>query len=282
MLAELAKKLTDSPNVCTSGGSFLNCNSNEKILLSGLFDNCFFVPPADDSGIPLGCAWYAYQQVADIKETEIVTPYFGSTYQHSEILEALSNFPDLQVETMFNFDELTDIVADRLANNRVVGWFQNGSEIGPRALGNRSIIASPIPNWMKDHINHDIKKREWYRPFAPAVLYDKQTGIFDLDHFSPHMLVTSQVKEEWRNKIPAVTHIDYSSRYQSVTPQTNERFYQIINKFYNVTGVPILLNTSFNGPREPIVETPLDAIKCFIRQNMDILVMGDVIVTKNI
>lgn len=282
MLAELAKKLTDSPNVCTSGGSFLNCNSNEKILLSGLFDNCFFVPPADDSGIPLGCAWYAYQQVADIKQTEIVSPYFGRTYQHSEILEALSNFPDLQVETMFNFDELTDIVADRLANNRVVGWFQNGSEIGPRALGNRSIIASPIPNWMKDHINHDIKKREWYRPFAPAVLYDKQTGIFDLDHFSPHMLVTSQVKEEWRNKIPAVTHIDYSSRYQSVTPQTNERFYQIINKFYNLTGVPILLNTSFNGPREPIVETPLDAIKCFIRQNMDILVMGDVIVTKNI
>lgn len=283
MLAELAKKLTDSENVCTAGGSFLNCNSNEQILLSGLFKKSFFVPAADDSGIPLGCAWYAYQQVAQIKETEMISPYFGRKYSNTEIFEAINkDFGYLKAERFDNFDEIVDIIADRLAENRVVGWYQNGSEIGPRALGNRSIIASPTPNWMKDHINHDIKKREWYRPFAPAVLYEKQGEIFELDHFSPHMLVTSQVKKDWVTKIPAVTHIDHSARYQSVTTETNERFYKIIKRFYELTGIPVLLNTSFNGPREPIVETPYDAIRCFVNQNLDILVVGDFILTKNI
>jgi carbamoyltransferase len=162
----------------------------------------------------------------------------------------------------------------------VVGWFQGGSEIGPRALGNRSIIASPRMSWMKDHINHDIKKREWYRPFAPAVIFDNQKEIFDNDYFSPFMLVTALVNEEWRTKIPAVTHIDNSARYQSVTPVSNPRFYQIINKFYEKTGIPVLLNTSFNGPHEPIVETPLDAIKTFESQNLDYLVVGNYIISQ--
>lgn len=283
MLAKMAKKLTNSKNVCTAGGSFLNCNSNEMIIKTELFDNCFFVPPADDSGIPLGCAWYAYQQVAEIKHTELISPYFGKTYSPQEIYQTVAEkFPELKIERFDSFDETIEVIADRLAANRVVGWFQNGSEIGPRALGNRSIIASPIPFWMKDNINHEIKKREWYRPFAPAVLYEEQGRIFELDHYSPHMLVTSQVKEEWRDIIPAVTHVDNSSRYQSVTPKTNERFYKIIKKFYELTGVPVLLNTSFNGPREPIVETPYDAINCFLNQKMDILVLGDYIITRNI
>ena len=113
---------------------------------------------------------------------------------------------------------------------------------------------------MKDHINHDIKKREWYRPFAPAVLFEKQSEIFDLDVYSPHMLVTSNVLPEWKSKIPSVTHVDGSARYQSVTEESNFRFYSIIKSFYDLTGVPVLLNTSFNGPREPIVETPSEAI----------------------
>ena len=132
---------------------------------------------------------------------------------------------------------------------------------------------------MKDHINHDIKKREWYRPFAPAVIFDNQKEIFDTDYFSPFMLVTAIVNENWREKIPAVVHIDNSARYQSVTPVSNPRFFGLINKFYEKTGVPVLLNTSFNGPHEPIVETPYDAIKTFLSQHLDFLVVGNYIIT---
>jgi carbamoyltransferase len=279
MLADLAKNLTSSEKICVAGGSFLNCNSNELILKSGLYKECFFVPPADDSGIPLGCAWYAYQQVSDIGPLAPISPYFGKIYSDTEIEEALKKFEHLTVERFDDFNELVDTISNRLIENRVIGWFQGGSEIGPRALGNRSIIASPKMSWMKDHINHDIKKREWYRPFAPSVIFDNQKEIFDNDYFSPFMLVTALVKEEWRTKIPAVTHIDNSARYQSVTPVSNPRFYQIIDKFYQKTGIPVLLNTSFNGPHEPIVETPLDAIKTFESQRLDFLVVGNYVIS---
>ena len=275
----MAKNLTGSKNVCTSGGSFLNCNSNELILKSELFENCYFVPPADDSGIPLGCAWWGYQQVTEITYTPTMWPYFGKTYSDVEILDATSKFDNLDVQYYNNFDEILEIIGEWLTQNRVVGWFQNGSEIGPRALGNRSILASPINRWMKDHINHDIKKREWYRPFAPAVIFDNQKEIFDTDYFSPFMLVTAIVNENSREKIPAVVHIDNSARYQSVTPVSNPRFFGLIDKFYEKTGVPVLLNTSFNGPHEPIVETPYDAIKTFLSQHLDFLVVGNYIIT---
>lgn len=280
MLAEMAKKFTDSENVCTAGGSFLNCSSNEMIIKSNLFNNCFFVPPADDSGIPLGCAWYAYQQVSDITEVEPLSPYLGRTYPDFEVEEAFKKFNNLTLEKFDTFEEVLEIISDRLINNRVIGWFQGGSEIGPRALGNRSIIASPVQPWMKDHINHDIKKREWYRPFAPAVLYDHQSEVFDLDYYSPYMLVTSYVKEEWKSKIPAVVHIDGTSRFQSVTPQSNEKFYKIIESFYKLTGIPVLLNTSFNGPHEPMVESPFDALCCLNDRNLDHLVIGNYIISK--
>lgn len=280
MLAEMAHKFTESKSVCTAGGSFLNCNSNEVIIKSGLFENCFFVPPADDSGIPLGCAWYAYQQVADIEKTSPISPYFGRTYWDEEVESSIKNFPHLRIEKFDNFEDLLSIITDRLVNNRVIGWFQGGSEIGPRALGNRSIVASPIPVWMKDHINHDIKAREWYRPFAPAVLYEHQSEVFDLDYYSPYMLVTSTVKEEWKIKIPAVVHVDGSSRFQSVTLDSNERFYKLIESFYRSTGVPVLLNTSFNGPHEPMVETPLDAISCMNQRNIDHLVIANYIISR--
>jgi carbamoyltransferase len=278
-LADMVKNLTGSNNVCTAGGSFLNCNSNELILNSGLFENCHFVPPADDSGIPLGCAWYAYQQVSEIEYTPTLVPYFGKTYRDDEILEASSKFENINVEYFENFDEILETISNWLTQNRVVGWFQGGSEIGPRALGNRSILASPIKSWMRDHINHDIKKREWYRPFAPSVIFDNQKEIFGTGYFSPFMLVTATVTEEWRNKIPAVVHIDNSARFQSVTPVSNPRFFGIINKFYEKTGIPVLLNTSFNGPHEPIVETPYDAIKTMITQNLDFLVIGNYIIS---
>lgn len=229
----------------------------------------------------MGCAWYAYQQVTDIGETKVISPYLGKTYSDEQIKNALLEFPNCEATYYENFDELIDFVTERLINNRVIGWYQDGAEIGPRALGNRSIIASPIPHWMKDHINHDIKKREWYRPFAPAVLHEYQQSVFDLDYFSPYMLVTSGVKEEWKNRIPAVVHIDGSSRFQSVTPETNNKFHKLISSFHKKSGVPVLLNTSFNGPREPIVETPYDAIKSLHNCNLDFLVLGNYVVVQN-
>lgn len=280
ILAKLAKKFTNSSNICTAGGSFLNCNSNEKILTSGLYDKCFFVPPADDSGIPLGCAWYAYQQIIDIETVAEFSPYFGKTYERGEILSTLNDFPELEFTEYSSFSTLCDDVAFWLTQNRVVGWFQDGSEIGPRALGNRSILASPIKKWMLGHINSDIKGREWYRPFAPAVIFEHQSDVFESEVYSPYMLVTTTVKESWRDKIPSVVHIDNSARHQSVTQQSNQKFYNLINSFYSKTGVPVLLNTSFNGPGEPIVETPRDAINTTLKRNIDYLVINNFLIKR--
>lgn len=282
ILAKIAKNKTGSNNVCVAGGSFLNCNSNEKILNSGLYENCYFIPPSDDSGIPLGCAWYAQQKLIDIEQTEPLNPYLGKTYSKSEVIETLNNYPDLIHTEYDNFDELIKDTTYWLTQNRVIGWFQGGSEIGPRALGNRSIIASPINAWMTGHINSDIKGREWYRPFAPAVLFEHQGKVFESDVYSPYMLVTTTVKEEWRSKIPAVTHIDNSARHQSVTKENNSKFYQLIESFYNQTDVPVLLNTSFNGPKEPMVESPEDAIKTFLERNLDILVINNFIIKRGL
>jgi carbamoyltransferase len=280
ILAKIAKNKTESKNVCVAGGSFLNCNSNEKILNSGLYENCYFLPPSDDSGIPLGCAWYAQQKLIDIESTEPLSPYLGKEYTKSDIIETLNEFPDLIHTEYTNFDELINEVSYWLTQNRIIGWFQGGSEIGPRALGNRSIIASPINSWVTGHINSDIKGREWYRPFAPAVLFEHQSKIFESDVYSPYMLVTTTVKKEWRSKIPAVTHIDNSARHQSVTKENNPKFHQLIQSFYEKTDVPVLLNTSFNGPKEPMVESPRDAIKTFLERNINILVVNNFIIRK--
>ena len=281
ILARIAKEKTNSKNVCVAGGSFLNCNSNERILKSGLYENCYFIPPSDDSGIPLGCAWFAYQKLTDIAEVEQLSPYLGKSYSRTEVIEALNEHTGLKYAEYDNFDSLIDEITYWLTQNRVIGWFQGGSEIGPRALGNRSILASPIKAWMTGHINADIKKREWYRPFAPAVLFEHQSEVFESDVYSPYMLVTTTVKEEWRDKIPAVVHIDNSSRHQSVTEKSNSKFYSLIKKFHEKTGVPVLLNTSFNGPKEPIVETPKEAINTFLENNLDYLVINNFIITKN-
>jgi len=281
ILAKIAKDKTGSENVCVAGGSFLNCNSNERILNSGLYENCYFIPPSDDSGIPLGCAWFAYQKLTDIAEVEQLSPYLGKSYSKNDVVEALNEYPGLKYTEYDNFDLLINEISYWLTQNRVIGWFQGGSEIGPRALGNRSILASPIKSWMTGHINSDIKKREWYRPFAPAVLFEHQSEVFESDVYSPYMLLTTTVKEDWRNKIPAVVHIDNSARHQSVTEKNNPKFYSLIKKFYEKTNVPVLLNTSFNGPKEPIVETPKEAINTFLENNLDYLVINNFIISKN-
>jgi len=280
-LARMGKDLTDEKNICVAGGSFLNCNTNEKIIKSELFEGTYFVPPADDSGIPLGCAWAGYIKLdPDFKKpNELQSPYLGREYSREEIADAIALNDTIHHIYYPNFDELTDRVAELLDEGKVIGWMQGGSEIGPRALGNRSILANPTKGWMTNYVN-ELKGREWYRPFAPSVLYDKQSEIFDLDTFSPYMLVTANVKDEWKSKIPAVTHIDGTSRYQSVSPYMNERYYKLIESFYSRTGVPLVLNTSFNGPGEPIVETPENAINTFINRGLHYLVIGNYLIFK--
>lgn len=279
-LVKMAKEMTGSNNICVAGGSFLNCNTNEMIIRSGLFENQYFMPPADDSGIPHGCAFAGSAYIMDeIRTGDWMTPYTGKTYTDEEIELDVAQFEGLRLvklpkEVKYN------LAAEMLDNNKVIGWFQNGSETGPRALGNRSMLASPKSPWMVNYINSEIKRREWYRPFAPSVLYDKQGKIFDLDTYSPYMLVTTTVKEEWKNKIPSVVHHDGTSRYQSVTPENNEEYYNVINKFYEKSGLPVVLNTSFNGPDEPIVETPFDAVRSMLNHDLFALFINDYMVVR--
>ena len=228
----------------------------------------------------MGCAWFAYQKMADINENKLLVPYLGKKYSRAEIVSVLNEMSYLNFVEYDSFDDLIDIVTHYLSINRVVGWFQDGSEIGPRALGNRSILASPTQKWMTGHINSDIKHREWYRPFAPSILHEYKDDVFESPYFSPYMLTVTHVREEWRNKIPAVTHIDGSARPQSVTKEMNEKFYNLISKFHEKTGIPCLLNTSFKGPHEPIVEKPLEAINTFLNQKIDHLVLGNFLLTR--
>lgn len=284
-LAKMAKNMTGSENICVAGGSFLNCNSNEAIIKSGMFQSQYFVPPADDSGIAIGAAFYGGHVLMGeiVKRDRWMTAYLGKTYSENEIEGYLNNS---NLVDHFNFqrydsiDEVAEIASGWLADNKVIGWFQNGSECGPRALGDRSILASPRSKWMVEYINSEIKKREWYRPFAPSVLYERQAEIFELDTYSPYMLVTTTVKPEWRDKIPAVTHFDNTSRYQSVTPESNANYHKLISAFANKTGVPVVLNTSFNGPEEPIVETPGDAVHTMFKHGLYALVINNYIITR--
>jgi len=290
-VAKRAKKLSGSKNICFAGGSFLNCNANELIIKSGEFENCYFVPPADDSGIPLGCAWWGYQQISKIEKNVFLSPYIGKKYTKKEVMRDLQKAQTTRAEikegtTWFNYDGneggLILHLVTLLNDNKVIGMHREGSEIGPRALGNRSILASPIYPWMQNYVNHNIKNREWYRPFAPSVLSERVGEIFDIDVFSPYMLVTCNVKENWRNRIPAVVHIDNTSRIQAVEPNINPFYHKLISEFDRWTGVPVILNTSFNGAHEPIVETPLDAINTFWDCGLDAVCIGHILVVRNV
>lgn len=275
-LAKIAKRLSESKNICVAGGSFLNCNTNELLAKSKMYENYYFMPSSDDSGIPLGCAWYACAKKCGIKsKPEMLSPYLGKEYNDDEINSFLLSRNDIVFDKIEDFSKLIDTVSGDLINNKVIGWMQGGSETGPRALGNRSIVASPKEPWMVNYINSEIKRRQWYRPFAPSVLFEHQNEVFELERYSPYMLVTTKVKDHWRSKIPSVVHFDGTSRIQSVTKSSNEKYYDLINAFYKKTGIPLVLNTSFNGPKEPMVETPENAVNTFMGTGLHVLVIGN-------
>jgi carbamoyltransferase len=277
LLNKLYEK-TRTKQLCLAGGVALNCVVNGKILEQTPFEQIYIQPAAYDGGTSLGAAFYVWHQLLR-KERGFTMDhaYWGPEFSDSRIKAALdhSRLGYGQVES----DQLTKLVAEEIAKGRIVGLFQGRMEFGPRALGNRSIVVDPRRAEMKDILNRRIKHREPFRPFAPSVLEESVGDYFEQSHPSPFMLMTYKVKEDKLAQIPAPTHVDGSGRLQTVSRATNPFYWQLIKEFERLTGVPVVLNTSFNE-NEPIVCTPEEAIECFLRTQMDVLAIGNYLVHK--
>lgn len=304
-MARHIRKETGMKNLVLAGGVALNCVANGILLREKIFDDIWIQPAAGDAGGALGAAYIAYYHHFDNHplpkgERDLQKgSSLGPAYKTEQIEDFLNkyNLPARKLET----DELLDRVTDLMAEGRIIGWFHGRMEYGPRALGNRSIIGDARNPEMQKKMNLKIKFRESFRPFAPSVMYDKVHEWFDIDRESPYMLLVANVREEkqrkmteeesklWgidllnilRSEIPAVTHVDYSARIQTVHPDDNKRYYDLISRFYEKTGCPVIVNTSFNVRGEPIVESPLDAYKCFMRTEIDVLVLENFILFKD-
>jgi carbamoyltransferase len=256
-----------------AGGVAYNSVMNGKILLNTPFKRLFIQPAAGDSGTALGVCYQIYNGILKCEGSEVMTgAYTGPQFTGAEIKKSLSE-SELAFE-YYSDEDLTKRAAQDIAAGLVVGWFQGRMEFGPRALGNRSIVVDPRRAEMKDILNDRIKKREPFRPFAPSILEERVADYFEQTHPAPAMLMVYQIKPERRAEIPAVTHVDGSGRLQTVSRAVNERYYQLISDFAALTGVPLVLNTSFNE-NEPIVCTPQHAIECFKKTKMDVLYLGN-------
>ncbi|MEA5535538.1 carbamoyltransferase [Crocosphaera sp. XPORK-15E] len=303
-LANTAYEELGTDYLCLAGGVALNCVSNGRLLRESKFKDIWIQPAAGDSGGAIGAAlavWYQYLENPRQGGTfdAMQGTYLGPEFSHEEAQEYLN---DVKAKYVYLEDvELFTKVAEILAEGNVVGWFQGRMEFGPRALGNRSIIGDPRNEKMQSVMNLKIKYRESFRPFAPSVLFDRVSDYFELDKPSPYMLLVAEVNSELRlpmneedkqlfgveklkvprSTIPAITHVDYSARVQTVHPETNPRYYQLIKQFEALTGCGVLVNTSFNVRGEPIVCTPEDAYRCFMRTEMDYLVINNYLLAKS-
>ncbi len=304
-MARHVKRQTGERYLCMAGGVALNCVANAKVLSSGIFEDIWIQPAAGDAGGAVGAALIAHHHYLDNPAPEknarddlFSGAYLGPSWGDDEISGFLegNGLPFKRFET----GELLDCVAGWLDEGRVIGWFQGRMEFGPRALGGRSIIGDPRRPEMQKRMNLKIKFRESFRPFAPSVLLEEAPHWFETSHESPYMLLVADVKEEkrippkpgdeglsglqrletQRSAIPAVTHVDFSARLQTVSAAGNPLYYALIRKFYEKTGCPVIVNTSFNVRGEPIVASPLDAFRCFMRTGMDVLVMGNCVLLK--
>ncbi len=268
-----------SDNLCLAGGVALNCVTNGLILQRTPFKELFVQAAAGDGGTALGAAFHVWNaKLGNPRSFEMKHAYLGPKYSPEEIGESLAGKTGLNVEVIEG-TELYDRTATAIADGLVVGWFQDRMEFGPRALGNRSIVADPRRPDMKDILNSRIKHREPFRPFAPSVQVEHVGEYFEQDYPSPFMNLCYAFSEKWRDKLPAVDHVDHTGRLQTVSREQNERYWELIEAFRRKTGVALLLNTSFNE-NEPIVCTPKEAVNCFTTTQMDVLVMGDHFVTK--
>jgi carbamoyltransferase len=274
-LAEWLYKKTGSRNLCISGGVGLNCVANYKMFKNSSFENIFVYPNAGDNGLAVGQALYVHN-LLDNNPREYITThdYLGKPYRSEEIQKALDicrNNSRIKIEEFQNMGLLYNEMARAIEAGKITGWYQGRSEFGPRALGNRSILADPRRKDMKDILNSRVKFRESYRPFTPSVLKERANEYFALDIESPFMLLASDVLPNKANIIPAITHVDNTARVQTVSREVNERYYDLIKAFEKLTDVPMVLNTSFNIAGKPIVETPEDAIRCFLSTGIDVL-----------
>ncbi|MDD3181842.1 MAG: carbamoyltransferase [Alphaproteobacteria bacterium] len=279
-LAQNAKAKTGSKNLCLSGSVAHNIVANTKLHNSGTFDEVFVHFASGDSGGAIGAALYAAHQL-DIKTKRHITkssPFLGPAFSDEEAERSLIKSGLFYKK--LNREQLIAHVADFLQRGLVVGWHQGRMEFGPRALGNRSLLANAAHPTIKEILNLNVKHREEFRPFAPAVLPEKAMDYFDLPKESPAMLFAAQVHPDKRTTIPGVTHVDGSARPQTVSYEDNPLFYDLIAKFESRTGIPVIVNTSFNVRGEPIVCTPDDAINCFLNTNIDALVIGNLLVVK--
>jgi carbamoyltransferase len=276
-LVKLATEKTGCRNVCLAGGVALNSKANGKIQASGIADNIFVQPAASDDGVALGAVFAPYLDGGGrLPMKPLRHAYLGPEFSDAEIEKALRTYK-LRATKL---DNIAATTADLLTNGKIIGWFQGRMEFGPRALGHRSILADPRDPEMNAKVNNAVKFREWWRPFAPSML--KEVAAEYLEHAcdSPFMILTNPVRPEKRDVIPSVTHVDGSARPQTVEKEISPLYWNLINEFGKRTGVPVLMNTSFNLRGEAIVNTPTDAIRTFFSSGMDALVIGSYLVEK--
>lgn len=305
-MAREAQRLTGSANLCLAGGVALNCVANGKMIKENIFKNIYLQPASGDAGCAIGAALAAYHIF--FKQPRLITEspdlmkgsFLGPSFHSHDIHKTINKF-NAKADHFKDFSKLTNKVAELIASGQVIGWMQGRMEFGPRALGGRSILGDPRNPEMQKKINLKIKYRESFRPFAPSVLLEDAKLYFDIESASPYMLIVQPLRESLQHKkpqgyddlnitdklrferstIPSVTHIDYSARIQTVDEDTNPKYHQLIKAFKALTDVGMLINTSFNVRGEPIVCTPEDAYRCFMRTEMDYLVIGNFLFDKN-
>ncbi len=279
--AKWLRETTGAKNLCMAGGVALNCVANGRIQREAGFDNVWIQPAAGDDGIAIGCAYYGYLEVLKKPRPSVMNHAFvGRPYTDREARAAVDKALVRAQTVTTDCANICAETAKLLADGHVFGWFQGASEFGPRALGNRSILADPRRPDMKDKLNSRVKHRQAFRPFAPIVLAERVDEIFEGAEESPFMLLVKRVRPEWADKIPGIVHVDGTARIQTVREDQNARLYRLLKEFDAITGVPVLINTSFNVKGEPIVETPDDAIACFLNTGMDYLALHDMLIAK--
>jgi carbamoyltransferase len=303
-LSKSIRKEYNIKNLCLAGGVALNCVANGKILKEKIFDNIWIQPAAGDAGGSLGAAlalWHLDQgneRKINLND-DMKGSYLGPEFTQNQIEEELKSIGAIYESV--NYEKLINFTSEHLSNEKAIGWFQGRMEFGPRALGGRSILGDPRSEKMQRNLNLKVKYRESFRPFAPSILKEDLSNWFNLNVESPYMLLVAEIKSEKkiemteeqkklfgidklnikRSEIPAVTHVDYSARIQTVNQKNNKYYYDLISKFKEITGCPVIVNTSFNVRGEPIVNTPTDAFNCFMGTELDYLVIGNCILEKN-
>ena len=276
-LVEQLKEVSNISKICLSGGSALNIDMNSKILNSDGIDDIFIQPASSDAGTALGAALYVHHQYSSKKICTMEDAYLGPEIIHSEVEEYLEN-------SCIAYKQLSDVpneIAKILSENKIVAWIQGRAEFGPRALGSRSLLANPTNPEMWKKLNK-VKGREYWRPLAPSVIEEKTSNYFsNKKPKSPFMLLSSTVKNEQKEKIPAVVHVDGTARQQTVSKKSNQLYWDLLNEFEKINGVPVLINTSLNLPREPIVNSIQDGLKTFFSSEIDYLCIGNYLITKD-